>query len=172
MAEKTGISAAAAIIEERDGAGGRAGAPPAQLALPLVGEDLDGEDAPQRRHERGVGRPPGALNRRTEAMLSYLEARYRSPAVALAEVYSRPVDTLAQELGCPRLEALRIQVSAMIASLPFWHSKLPIAVHIEGKGMVALSIQGMAALAAATSQKEGEITIEAEIVENGDESMG
>jgi hypothetical protein len=85
---------------------------------------------------RGPGRPPGTLNRRTEQWVKLILARYASPLVALAETYHRPVQELARELGCTKLEAFQEQQKAAIALAPYLHQKLPLALHIEGKGVV------------------------------------
>jgi hypothetical protein len=101
------------------------------------------------------GRPAGSLNKSTKAWLDYLSARYRSPLVGLCEIYSRDVGDLARELGLflvgedgrpvmgaddqpmlaagAKLDAFKAQVAAMIAALPYWHSKMPIALQVEAK---------------------------------------
>jgi hypothetical protein len=112
--------------------------------LPLLGvepvDDESGNSADPGNRVRG-GRPKGARNKRTEAWLEFLDARYRSPLVVLAEAWSRPVDVLQAELGCTRLEAYALQQQAAIASAPYWHAKQPLALQVEGKGVVQLILE-------------------------------
>ena len=92
------------------------------------------------------GRPKGSMNRTTKEWVDYLLQRYRSPLVALMELYSRSPAELAKELGLyvihegevvyhhgqPLLatgEAFKRQVEAMIAALPYTHQKLPLEIH-------------------------------------------
>jgi hypothetical protein len=115
----------------------------AQLALPGLPLAAQGEAArdPAAGGEPGKsGRPKGALNRRTEEFVEYILSRYRSPLVGLAETYSRSVADLASELGCTKLEAFQLQQAAMVNLAPYLHQKLPQAVQIDGKGLVAVSI--------------------------------
>jgi hypothetical protein len=54
-------------------------------------------DAPERTGR--VGRPKGAKNRSTEQWRTFILSKYRSPAIFLAEMYSRTPAQLAAELG-------------------------------------------------------------------------
>jgi hypothetical protein len=141
---------------------------PEQLALPVLplapSEAVDDDGQVVR---RGPGRPPGARNRSTLAMLEYLQGQYRSPLVALAETYSRTVDDLVGELGCKKLEAINLQVEAMKASLPYWHAKQPVAVQIDGKGLVTLIIEN--AVAAGGEAGDGALLIEGQLLDPDNE---
>lgn len=144
----------------------RAAAVPADQ-LPLLGveplEDEGGNSVDPGTRARG-GRPKGARNKRTEAWLDFLEARYRSPLVVLAEAWSRPVDVLQAELGCTRLEAYALQQQAAIASAPYWHAKQPLALQVEGKGVVQLILEAPSA-AGIPAQNGGEgMILEARII--------
>lgn len=97
---------------------------------------------------RGAGRPPGAKNKSTEAWRTFLLTRYSSPLQGLAEIYSRPVRDLAQDLGLkPELltfekafELLKFQASCMKELAPYIHQKMPQAVEgLEG-GLMQLVI--------------------------------
>jgi hypothetical protein len=134
-------------------------------ALPLEPSKALGEDGEVAR--RGPGRPPGARNRSTLAMMEYLQSRYRSPLVGLAETYSRPVDDLVAELGCKKLEAVNLQIEAMKASLPYWHAKQPVAVQIDGKGLVTLIIEN--ALPAEALGGDGTVLIEGHLLDGESE---
>jgi hypothetical protein len=72
----------------------------------------------------GKGRPRGIRNHKTEQWLDYLTRRYASPLEVLAQIANAPVDALAAELHCSRLEALREKRHAAEALAPFLHSKL------------------------------------------------
>lgn len=107
-----------------------------QLGLPLAPvmaqEPMaEAEAAPDR---------AGAWKRDTRAWKEFLLRRYRSPLVGLAEVAARPVAQLANELGCTRLEAFRVQMDALKELAPFLHQKMPTAVAVEGGPVVPLMI--------------------------------
>jgi len=123
---------------------GAIGSPPAGGQLELIDRAADELAlqgvSPLARPKRGRGRPPGSRNKRTEEWVEYLSARYPSPLIALAETYSRPVDELAAELNCTKLEAFKIQIIAAKELAPFWHQKQPIAVAVEG-GLLNLFIE-------------------------------
>jgi hypothetical protein len=113
--------------------------PACQLPL-LPADQLDG--LPEARGERvvalqaprraGPGRPPGAKNRSTTEWQRYLLAKYRSPLEALAEIMSRPVSDLVDEVGCTRFEALKLQVHAAAELAPYLHGKMPVEVQMHG----------------------------------------
>jgi hypothetical protein len=120
-----------------------AGSGEAQLELlpplPLPGAAGGVLDAEAERR-RQPGRPRGALNRRSQDLIDYVLARYRSPVVGMVEIYSRPVGDLARQLGCTLHEAFAFQLEAMKHAAPYLHSKMPVALDVTGKGLVALSI--------------------------------
>jgi len=120
--------------------------PPDELALPLP---LDAREM-YAVESKGVGRPKGSKNKKDVEITQYLLALgYRDPMHGLASIYSMtPVDLamkvteyreqLREKLikqglvfeadKVPRapidpMEALELQKSAMIASLPYWHAK-------------------------------------------------
>jgi hypothetical protein len=130
--QKQGIAAAVAGMD--------VGSPPGEGAAqePLFADDFERADAPspfadvdERRGRRGGGRPPGAKNKRTEEWATYILSRYRSPLIALAEIYSRPVHELARDLDCEALDALKVQRDAAAALAPYIHQRMPQAVHID-----------------------------------------
>lgn len=81
----------------------------------------------------GVGRPRGSRNRRTSELVGFLLSRYTHPLVGLAETYSRPVGVLAAELGCSKLEAFQLQVTAMKELAPYVAQKLPTMIDFKGE---------------------------------------
>lgn len=69
--------------------------------------------------QRGPGRPAGARNKRTEATVAHLLARYRDPrAVALERIQMHPAD-LAAATGCTLFEAIQEQRLLIGVVLPF-----------------------------------------------------
>jgi hypothetical protein len=53
----------------------------------------------------GRGRPPGARNHSTEAWRDHITKRYGSPLEVLAQMSRAPIEELARELHCSRLDA-------------------------------------------------------------------
>jgi hypothetical protein len=97
--------------------------------LPLIPtEAARAEHAKYQPSGRGGGRPPGSPNKRTVAFARYLLSKYRHPLEGLAEVYSRPVDVLAAELSCSKLEAFQLQLTAMRELAPYVAQKLPTMI--------------------------------------------
>ena len=144
---KVGLAAAVDVIAEQI-----AGSMPAkaeQLPLPIKGalaDDAGGGEAQavaeSQPQGRGPGRPPGARNRRTDEWVDYLLARYRSPLIVLAEMYSRSVGELVKEVGCTKLEAIKLQIFAAEKLAPFVHQKQPLAIQVDAHGVVRLVIEG------------------------------
>lgn len=158
MSEVGGI--AGAIEEAVRGAGEPEEAVQWELpGLPLLAAAeparADGAATPEEA-ERRIGRPPGSRNRRTEYWQQFLLARYRSPLVALAETYSRPVEQLAKELGCTKLEAMQLQMQAAKELGPYVHQKLPVDLQVKGQGAVLLSIEASPALAKLIAGQRGD----------------
>ncbi len=118
---------------------------------------------------RGPGRPRGARNRRTEEWVDYLLSRYRSPLIALAETYSRPVAVLAAELNTSRLEAFKLQISAAKELAPYLHQRQPLGIQVDSRGVVQLVIAGDAP-AEAVQAADG-LVLEAQIINEENQSL-
>ena len=95
-----------------------------------------------------VGRPAGSVQRMTAEWRGLLLTKYRSPLIALAETYSRPVEELARALGCSRLEAFQLQQAAAKELAPYLHSKMPLAIQAEGAAMAPIVLAMTPGLAA------------------------
>lgn len=78
------------------------------------------------------GRPKGAPNKRTAAMVAYLTSRYAHPLEVLAQVISRPVADLAKEIGATRADAFAFQIQAAKELAPYVSQKLPTLVDFKG----------------------------------------
>lgn len=92
---------------------------------------------------KGVaGRPLGAKNKSTEAWREYLLSRYVSPLIGMAEIAGRPPGDLARELGCPVVEAFKLQIVCLRELAPYLHSKMPIALDAGPNGLIQLAIHG------------------------------
>lgn len=89
---------------------------------------------------RLVARKKGR-RRQTEESVDDVLSRYPSPLVVLAEIYSRPVEELAAELGCTRSQAFRHQIAAAKEAAPYLHQKQPVADRAGNKGVMTLVIE-------------------------------
>lgn len=87
---------------------------------------------------RRAGRPPGAKNRRTGAWSEFLLTRGSSPLMVLQDIYSLPVEELAQRLNCDRIDALKLQISCAKELAPYVHQKMPVAVEVDENRVVRL----------------------------------
>lgn len=92
---------------------------------------------------RGRGRPPGAKNKKTEAIGRYITEQFGDPLVALASIYARATDTIVAELGCKPIEALAIQAKAAAEVAPYVHGKQPVAIDMTLKADMVLAIAGL-----------------------------
>lgn len=129
--EKDGIKTAVEVAASV--AGDPLPAEPVQSGLPLgdLVEEPAADGRPARMaYRRGPGRPPGARNKRTQEMVDYLLSRYAHPLEGLLQIAGAPVDALARELGADRMDALKLQVSAMSAALPYVAQKQPQAINL------------------------------------------
>lgn len=79
-----------------------------------------------------MGRPKGALNRRTrEFRERYEREGFRDPLMFLGWVISQDSGKLAREFKCKKAEVLPWQIKAAQALAPYLHSRMPQAVHVE-----------------------------------------
>lgn len=161
---KEGVKTAVELLlEARPDVAARQAEQLALLPTPAALADRAADDEAARRS--GPGRPPGSRNKRTEEWVEFIQARYRDPLIFLAETWSRPVDVLAAELGCPKDEAFKIQRAAAEAALPYLHQKLPQAVSIDAKSDLTLQLV-MPSADGYVARQAGVQIIEATIVEN------
>jgi hypothetical protein len=94
--------------------------------------------------KRRAGRPAGSVNRTTLKLQGYLQARgYRDPAEFLASIVTDDPRELAAKLAGKdvrlvtfdeALEVLKLQRNSADALMPYFHQKMPIAVHHQGDG--------------------------------------
>jgi hypothetical protein len=71
------------------------------------------------RSNAGKGRPRGVHNHKAEHWINYLLKRYPSPLEGAVQLANAPIAELAQELRCSPLDAAKLKVQAMAASIPY-----------------------------------------------------
>lgn len=91
---------------------------------------------------RGRGRPPGALNKRNAKFRDQILALGPHPALALQRAYSTPVEVLAAQLGCTRLEAAQLGIRAAAELLPYVEGKQPVTVDLRQQHDVVMIMAG------------------------------
>lgn len=133
MAEPTGL---AAVLE--DAIGDRPLVPPETEQLDLLA--MIGVHQ-MRAVERPRGRPPGAINRRTERVAEYLLSKYPDPLEGLMQMASLGIEEMCAALGCTRMEAFQELRLCRLAALPFVHRRMPQAIDLTNHNVVHLSIQ-------------------------------
>ena len=72
----------------------------------------------------GKGRPRGVHNHKTERWIGYLLKRYPSPLEGAVQLANAPIAELARDLRCSPLDAAKIKIQAMAASIPYLHQRL------------------------------------------------
>lgn len=95
------------------------------------------------RELRRSGRPVGAVNKRTATWRDYFLTQCTHPLMVLGHTFSRPVEVLAAELGCSKLEAYQVQMRAAAEALPYIESKMPVAVDVSNHRRISLVIEGL-----------------------------
>jgi hypothetical protein len=87
-----------------------------------------------------IGRPPGSQNRRVKEWVRFLEARYGNPLEVLMQIAFAKVDDLRAQVGCTTFEALQEKRLAATVLVPYFASRKPIALNVEERKIVYLSI--------------------------------
>ena len=113
-----------------------------------------------------IGRPPGARNRTTAAMVAYLRRNYADPLEAMASTFTRTVGDLAAELGCTKEDAYKLQQQAARDLAPYMYAKIPANMKLEGEGHFTLTIGDEVAPGSVEEDQDGQgFDIEGEYVE-------
>lgn len=113
--------------------------------LELIRDEVPNRDASTAvavAERRGRGRPAGALNKRNAKFREQLLALAPHPALALARAYSTPVEVLAAQLGCSKLEAAQLGIRAAAEVLPYVEGKQPISVDVRQRADVVMIMAG------------------------------
>jgi hypothetical protein len=113
--------------------------------LELIRDQVKDRDAAQAvtiATRRGRGRPAGSLNRRNAKFRDQILALAPHPALALARAYSTPVEALAAQLGCTKLEAAQLGIRAAAELLPYVEGKQPTQVEISRRADVVMIMPG------------------------------
>src|SRR5262245_2614094 len=91
---------------------------------------------------RGVGRPPGARNRSTEALRRYVLANFGNPLVNVARVACADPLELARYLRCDPIDAMPLILKAAQILSEYVNSKMPATLRLDGKGALAFGMFG------------------------------
>ncbi len=103
------------------------------------GGDLHRAVQEHRRLKGEGGRKPGSKNRQNRAFQEYLLQFGPQPGVTQMRFLGRPVEQLAAELGCSKLEAAQLQIRCDDNLLPYFASKMPVAVAHRFEGDVTIN---------------------------------
>lgn len=91
--------------------------------------------------DKRPGRPKGAKNKSTKEWVDFFLSKVKeSPLIALGRLYSENTELLARRLCCKRLDALKMQVAAANAVLPYVHQKQPIAIETSSEELPTIQI--------------------------------
>jgi hypothetical protein len=104
-----------------------------------MGGDLHKAVQEHRRLKGEGGRKPGSKNRQNRAFQEYLLQFGPQPGVTQMRFLGRPVEQLAAELGCSKLEAAQLQIRCDDNLLPYFASKMPVAVAHRFEGDVTIN---------------------------------
>jgi hypothetical protein len=129
MADRGMTAAIAELIEAEDEA----------VQLGLFGEPLTEGGAVKAKGWNGVGRKPGAKNKRTERTVTFLLARHRDPRQVLLEIAEANVFDLAALLKCSPHEAMQEKRLAAIGVLPYVAAKITPDV-VDNRQVIYLTI--------------------------------
>lgn len=137
MAEAAKSGAASAIDEAMDEADELVLAP----VLPLFGpEGAKAHRAGKAVAARKAGRPPGAKNKRTEAIREWFVAKFGHPMEKIGQLVNTPTLELAGELRCEPEKALQIQKDCLFRMLEYIEQKQPASVEVGVEGDLVLKI--------------------------------
>ena len=90
-----------------------------------------------------MGRPKGALNRRTLEFRERYEAEgYRDPLMFLGKVVSMDTADLARNFKCKRRDVLPLQIKAAVALAPYLHSQMPRRLKVDAEERRTLLVVG------------------------------
>lgn len=105
---------------------------------------------------RGVGRPKGAKNRRTDLVAAYLVERFGDPLTATMSIVGMPVDQLIEKLrtvasdrgmklGASVMDIVRFQHQCAVDALPYIHAKRAAETFAGDPVLPVLGVGGFAA---------------------------
>lgn len=111
---------------------------------------------------RGPGRPPGAKNRRTDAVAAWLLSQGRHPILVMMEAYAMSPAALAERIGLRKvlvsakdqpeewaydndtlIEVWKLQLRMAEAAAPYVAQKLPQAVQVQGAAALQVTLAGV-----------------------------
>lgn len=89
---------------------------------------------------RGPGRPKGAKNKSTREWVEYFLNQCSSPLIFLGKLMTEDTASLARRMCADRIDALKVQVGAANALLPYIHQKQPLAIENVGDELPTINI--------------------------------
>lgn len=117
------------------------GAEPSFFDTEKVSSSLPARAPLSQPEERGRGRPKGATNKSTKEWVEFFMNRVKkSPLLFLGELYSQNTEDLARKMLCEREDALKMQIAAANAVLPYVHQKQPVAVQVQAEELPTINI--------------------------------
>ncbi|MFN7027850.1 MAG: hypothetical protein ACK4PC_00625 [Sphingopyxis sp.] len=102
------------------------------------GGDLHKAIVEHRRLKGAGGRKAGSKNRQNLEFQRYLLQFGPQPGVTQMRFLGRSVEQLAAELGCTKLQAAQLQIRCDDNLLPYFASKMPVAVDVRHRGDVTI----------------------------------
>lgn len=91
-------------------------------------------------NKRGVGRPKGSKNKSTKEWVEFFLNKHKSPLMFLGEIISENTADLARRTCSDRIDALKVQIAAANALLPYVHQKQPLAVEVKSEELPTINI--------------------------------
>ena len=90
--------------------------------------------------KRSAGRPKGSKNKSTKEWVEFFLSHHKSPLMFLGSIISEKTSDLARRTCSDRLDALKVQIAAANALLPYIHQKQPLAVEVKSEELPTINI--------------------------------
>ena len=90
--------------------------------------------------KRSAGRPKGSKNKSTKEWVEFFLSHHKSPLMFLGSIISEKTSDLARRTCSDRLDALKVQIAAANALLPYIHQKQPLTVEVKSEELPTINI--------------------------------